>query len=275
MLRKSHVLVGLAGWIWAVGASSPALAFTVFENDNRVPMTSTKYPWSAVGRLHSPKGGCTGSLVGQSIVLTAAHCILDDRTQDIFPMKGITFYPNLIAGRSAKTAKALRAWVGAFNHGKYREDDWALILIDQPLGDTYGFLGYQPVDFTNWNPLSHSFFLPGYAGDFRGGNTAGVDPSCRVHGADSRKGYMLHDCDMNPGSSGGPMLWDGGKELGWRVIGVNVAHRVDPLTRQNANGSVYSSERANIAVNSSRFESQLVQLRRLGPKIIEEIQNQN
>lgn len=55
-------------------------------NDDRVPVTTEAFPWSAIGRIdwvgtkndgtEVDLGQCTGTLVGRDLVLTNSHCRL-------------------------------------------------------------------------------------------------------------------------------------------------------------------------------------------------------
>ena len=67
-------------------------------NDSRIAMTNSAYPWSTIGRIYRDNGNgthstCTGTLVGQSVMLTAAHCVLHDGV-----IEGILFQANYVDG---------------------------------------------------------------------------------------------------------------------------------------------------------------------------------
>ena len=54
----------------------------IIGEDNRIPMTLRKYPWSAIGRVAgiTASGGeyhCTGTLISENVVLTNSHCVFD------------------------------------------------------------------------------------------------------------------------------------------------------------------------------------------------------
>jgi V8-like Glu-specific endopeptidase len=53
--------------------------------DDRIPMISRKYPWSAIGRIvgENTDGSpytCTGTLIAENIVLTNSHCVINPET---------------------------------------------------------------------------------------------------------------------------------------------------------------------------------------------------
>ncbi|MEM6402639.1 MAG: trypsin-like serine protease [Cyanobacteria bacterium P01_D01_bin.116] len=58
----------------------------VIDWDDRVPMLSRKYPWSAIGRVQGFDGNggsyhCTGTLIAEDVVLTNAHCVMVSNPQ--------------------------------------------------------------------------------------------------------------------------------------------------------------------------------------------------
>ncbi len=88
----------------------------VFGKDERIPMNSSKYPWSAIGRIDIAMNAttlkiCTGTLIAKNIVLTNAHCVLDETTKD-FHQQPIVFRPNLIDGQAHAQARVIKVLVG-------------------------------------------------------------------------------------------------------------------------------------------------------------------
>ena len=121
--------------------------------------------------------------------------------------------------------------------------DWALMQLDTPLGDKYGYLGWRDLDFSNSDiieALSERINLVGYSGDFpteslrefgQAATTAGVDRACSILGLWSEGpfvGTIAHDCDTNPGASGGPIL---AKFTNDRYYIVGLHARQTPLSR--------------------------------------------
>ena len=50
------------------------------------PVDVASYPWSAIGKLFNEAGGsCTGAIISRDKILTAAHCVYNDRTQRFLP----------------------------------------------------------------------------------------------------------------------------------------------------------------------------------------------
>jgi len=185
--------------------------------DDRVPMTSDDYPWSAIGRITSyyadgTAGYCTGTLVATDIVLTNAHCVVDSNTGEL--SVAIQFEPNLVNGLLQNDEDA--AWAVDVEYGAgYLDDpqppsadDWAFFRLDKPLGDTYGTIPLIPLTVSQLaNDFDGQLILVGYSGDFpedNPGETASAHIGCSILG--EIEDSLIHDCDSSGGASGGPIL---------------------------------------------------------------------
>ena len=220
----------------------------VIGPDDRFPVLSRQYPWSTMGRLEWRDRGqitstCTATLIGPDTILTNSHCLTysrynsDSQSFDSYFIEAgrysqllsqdngqskMVFKASMINGESLDEADVISYSAGWTSEYQSPVDDWAVLKLDKPLGDYYGYMGWRSLDFTNstvLNEATERIHLLGYAGDFPApalrewGNpaeTAGVDLACSVVGvwpvgtpyADT----LAHDCDTNPGASGGPIF---------------------------------------------------------------------
>lgn len=224
----------------------------VIGQDDRVPMVSREFPWSAIGRIEgiSAEGkrySCTGTLIAANIVLTNAHCVVNPDTHRV--SKAIQFLPNLVNGNlkdDADIAVVESYYYGTDFKGDVETvdvDDWAILKLDKPLGQQYGYLGWKAAPSLELKRLSKTLALVGYSMDFPKqpktasgleltagpGLTAGVHQGCSI--VDERNGLLLHDCDSKGGASGGPILAkvDGeyyvvALHAGWRKVNGTVTN---------------------------------------------------
>ena len=129
---------------------------TVFGGDDRRPFVDASYPWGTVGRVWNShqRGPCTGTMVGRRLMLTASHCIdwssknqwlrFDPAYNDGVQPYGVAYAQDVFALKEI-TWGSLSAEDSAF--------DWAVVLLDRPIGDLTGWVGFEGGWSTAWTGL--------------------------------------------------------------------------------------------------------------------------
>jgi V8-like Glu-specific endopeptidase len=199
---------------------------TIIGSDDRIPMTSRNYPWSAIGKIEGVNAdgsgySCTGTLISEDVVLTNAHCVVNPETQKV--SQAIAFRPNLINGilrNDNDVAYATNVHPGTyFKNGDLADyaNDWAVLKLNKPIGKKYGYLGWKSLPSSSLVGDTKKFALVGYSGDFPNPKikgyetltagesiTAGVHLGCSI--LRRQDNLLYHNCDSNHGASGGAII---------------------------------------------------------------------
>ena len=239
----------LATWMSACGTDprSDFAGRNVFGEDQRRALTSREWPWRTIGRL-TGNGSCTATLVAADLVLTAAHCVLEDGKLTGQPIR---YYPHMVDGQSLWESGVNHVWWGTTDPVTRTREDWAVLRLTEPLGERYGWLATGSVGVQDF-PAGLS--LAGYSYDFAGGATAGLHEGCRTRARLPEKGLILHDCDATRGASGGPALAMIDDQL--TIVGMNVAERRDG-GEHSLHAESWSDAQANVIIPSAGFVRRL------------------
>jgi len=271
--------------------------------DNRVQLTSRQFPWSTVGRLDiafpdsDDRKQCTGTLIGKNLVLINSHCLYTDPPEfqnrvskgssDSAPY--LVFKPNLNRQNTDTSGYNTnhRAVVTDYQFGwedvspeqiqAFDPDvvhrDWAILTLDQDLGDIYGYLGWRQIDWTDPEQLAAlngQVNLAGYSGDFprnfpqeRRADVAGVHVGCSIERVEE-DGMLVHDCDTTGGSSGSAItaLFDDGN---YYIVGLHNAENWGILLSESESCILTGGARvdgcANLGIQVSRWAFQAREMR--------------
>lgn len=194
-----------------------------FGRDDRVRVNSGQMPWRVIGRLQMDTGeSCTATLIGPDVAITAAHCIHSDN--------GVNAAGRFVGsgGREARITAYLvdqRFNYALFNSGDEIDGlDWALLRLDQRLGDQLGYAGVQNLTGQGrQRALSADLYQAGFAWDT--GQSLAGHVGCHMIAFHTDNTFM-HECDTTRGDSGSSFMVRNG--AGYDVIGVDSSFRSNP-----------------------------------------------
>jgi len=200
---------------------------------NRTPISSDEWPWSAVGRINiaitTQRSFCTGTLVGPRTVITAAHCLIDARLNEWIRPDVVHFVAGLSPGNRFAGHSTILSYVTSpdFKHGsqdrspdyEYRrqgrinpiqagmvKNDWAVLTLQDALDVKSIPIQALPNADLPGSGSENEIVLPGYGADRPYLLSASRNCSARTDVKELGRGSLVHNCDTVSGGSGSPVL---------------------------------------------------------------------
>lgn len=164
------------------------------------------YGWEGVGRVDFGRTGfCTGALISETLVLTAAHCLFDRQTGAQFRDQDITFRAGYRNGRAVADGRVLRSAI----HPAYDRaggvsaqniaHDLALLELTHPMRG----MGVVAFGVHSQPRAGERIGVVSYGRDRS--ETPALQEACDVLGQE-RDGILVMSCSVDYGSSGAPVF---------------------------------------------------------------------
>jgi len=200
------------------------VATTVFGTDNRRAFQDTTYPWSTVGLVQTNRGSASGVMIGPRHLLTVSH-VIDWTAPAGFAADWVRFTPSFFDGNApfGESYGVHIYWYvqengDGFITGNEGNFDYVVVVLDRRLGETTGWMGARGYD-DDWDTLA-AWSHMGYPSDLNSGQRPTWQGGFRIDGTDAGAQSILHQADVFPGQSGGPMFGFWAGDVGPRAVAV-------------------------------------------------------
>lgn len=205
---------------------------TIFPPDNRYLFQDTHYPWCTTGRVDTPAGQASGTMIGPRHLLTCSHAIQwkSDGTAG-----WVKFTPSYFDG-SAPFGEAWGTRIYFYNKadasdGMSRHEeqyDYVVVVLGTRMGNLTGWMGGRSWS-DDWDDESYWRHI-GYPGDLASGQRPSYQRDIAMDGSFwDREAHtrIFHEGDVWPGQSGGSFFaWWSGENYP-SVVAVQSAHNSD------------------------------------------------